>query len=170
MPGLALDEATFQTTERRLAGQRPPAIGRLAAITTVRVGLAAGDRQGWVAPERLMVGGAHVAGNQLEDPLTEQLLDVIRIAVVVETVGQPPDDAEALLQVPKLRGTGIRNDSPAVESGRHIASSTILEIEFSELQGVPIGGVTLMSRKCLEALRFYQIHRPTFTFLVKYSD
>lgn len=92
-------------------------------VAATRGQLADQHREDWILAQLDVVNEVVVAERQTEDPLAQQrfpaMFDKARITPVGEARRQPPNQAEALVDLSQQQRPGVRRDGAAVEPRHH---------------------------------------------------
>ena len=118
--------AAFQPTQGALAGQG-------LTVVAMRLQLAGQHGQGRVLAKFVVVVEVFISQRQTEDALAQQglqpVFDKTRIAPIGEAGGEPPDQAQAVIELPEQQGPGVGGDRAAVERSRHLLALDRFKLE-----------------------------------------
>src|SRR5690606_36709907 len=108
----------LEPVDRRRSGEGSASVRGSAAPAARGVGLAQQGREQRLAPERVVVVHVLVAEREAEDPLPDDLPDIVldatAVAVVHETLREALDDAPAALDPAEQQHPGVRSDLATV--------------------------------------------------------
>ena len=134
MRGRRLRRAKLQTVQRARCGQRVTPVAFPDTPGTGHVRTSAGQRQGRVVAQPVMVVDILVTQRKGHHPLCDKglevMLDTLGIAVIDETGREAPGDVEQAVGFPQQQGAGVRSHPAAVEFPDNLTLSEAFKFQL----------------------------------------